>query len=244
MIIDRTPAYRNFRKESASFSYDPTPNKIRRQLKEINEKMEVLKRLQKRQALPSFSYRREKKNEIMEIKTEIDITLVNTEKTIKSIQIMPVKSYFVRKLQMLLLDYRKNQQEYLRSIKNAQIFDDLENIEGNEITICTSKQKRIDDVRKSIFFITTVLMEIKSLVIQQGDSIDRIDFNIEISNSTLGLSAREMRKIVKNRGTYKNRIIIVLISILIILLCISSGKILRRRRIVRNQILAEIRSKL
>ncbi|KAG0440284.1 t-SNARE affecting a late Golgi compartment protein 2 [Dictyocoela muelleri] len=244
MLIDRTADYRKFKKTKIHYNHDLTPNRIRRQLKELTEEINMLKTLQVRQTLPSFSHRREKKNEIMEIKTEIDLKLVKVENEIKSIAIPAIKNYFIKKLQAILLEYRKNQQEYLKNIKNVQIFDELENIEGNEIMICTSKQKRIDDVRKSIFFITTVLMEIKSLVLQQNESIDRIDFNLEISNNNLNLASKEMRKIGKSRGLYKNRIIVFLISVLVILLCISSGKIIRRRKIVRDRILADILTKL
>lgn len=251
MIVEKTNLYLKYRNvESIPLPdyrqiQDFNINKIKRNFINLDKSIDDLKKLQNKDNLPSFSLKNEVKSEIKKMKYEIEMKLVSLESEIKNIRILQARNFFVKKFQNLLLKYKSNQQEYLKNMKNLPVFNEtVINSNITEIEAFRSKQVDIEDVRKSIFFITTVLLEMKNLLIQQRDSIDRIDYNMEISNNNLNKASHEILRIKKNNGKYKNKIITFLISFIIVLLFISLAKVINKKNIMKEKILYEIQEKL
>lgn len=245
MLRNLTPQYREKRgTPTAAFNPIMLPFKIRESLDYTAKQLFNLKLLQERQCLPSFSKRKQKREEINKIKSEIRILIVRLEGYLKEINTLEctttvrkrMKDHFATSVHSLLIEYREMQQKYLKKIKNLQIFDDLEDTRpvqpSNNLQqklFCEKKQTDIESIRSSLYFITSVLLEMKTIIASHSNMIDRIDHLFDETNYNLRKANEEIEKVPSRYGGLKDRLIIVLVCVLICLMIIFTFRIYRKR---------------
>ncbi|ELQ74536.1 SNARE protein TLG2/Syntaxin 16 [Trachipleistophora hominis] len=245
MLKDLTSKYLEKRNTpTAAFIPILLPIKIRESLDYTTKQLFNLKLLQERQCLPSFSKRKQKREEINKLKNEIRVLIVRLENYLKEINGLEctlvlkkrMKDYFAQNVHSLLVEYREMQQKYLRKVKNLQIFDDLEdtrpfqpNNNQSQQLICQKKQNDIESIRSSLYFITSVLLEMKAIIASHSNMIDRIDYLVDEANSNLRMANKEIEKIPSKYGGLKDRFIVVLLFITVCLLLLLVLKIYRKR---------------
>lgn len=242
MLIDHTAKLISLRRtETQTFNHDPFPGKIRESIEFTKKQLFKLKLLQERQCLPSFSKRKQKKEEINRSKNELRMLLAKLEGNLKEIVQFKYTEYVKRKLRdhfacsvhAILLEFREIQQKYLKKIKDLQIFEDLEDIrpiqdDGRKI-LSLKKQNDIESVRDSLYFITSMLLEMKTIIASHTEMIDRIDFLLDETNDNLEQANKEIEKIPENYGGFKDKIILLLILVMALMLTILMLKFYKKR---------------
>lgn len=253
MLIDHTLQFRTLKNEPAK-NFEPLilPLKIRESIKFTNKQLFELKLLQERQCLPSFSKRTQKKQEINKLKCEIRMLLARLDKYMREISMLNVslsvrkrmKDHFANSVHLLLLEYREMQQKYLRKIKDLQIFDDLEDprpLQSKDNVpqrfLSQKKQNDIENVRNSMYFITSMLLEMKTIVASHSEMIDRIDFLIDETNNNLNLANIEIERIPRKYGGLKDKLIIFLIIIMIFLISILMLRFYKSRLFAKKYVI-------
>merc|ERR1711915_110413 len=176
MLIDHTSRFLALRKTAtAEFTPNLLPSKIRESIDYTKKQLHKLQYLQDRQCLPSFSKRKQKKEEINRLKNEIRLLLAKLDNFLREISALDytpflkrrMKDHFATQVHTILLQYREMEQNYLKKIKNLQFFDDLEDTrpaqqqqqEGLQMMLSQKKQSDIELVRDSLYFITSMLLE-------------------------------------------------------------------------------------
>lgn len=245
MLKDLTLKYIEKRNmPTAAYSPIMLPIKLKESLDYTTKQLFKLKLLQERQCLPSFSKRKLKREEINQIKNDIRILILRLEEYIKDINTLEcipllkkrMKDYYAKLVHAVLIEYREMQQKYLKKIKNLQIFDDLEDtrpFQSHQNTpqklICQKKQSDIESIRNSLYFITSVLLEMKTIVASHSNMIDRIDYLVDEANNNLRLANKEIEKVPSKYGGLKDKIILILLLVMACLLLLFILKIYRRR---------------
>lgn len=246
MLVDHTAKFKILRRAPTKlFNHDLFPLKIRELVEYTRKQLYHLKMLQERQCLPSFSKRRQKKEEINRAKNELRILLAKLESNLKEISRLnynsqvkkKMKDHFASSVHNILLEFRELQQKYLKKIKDLQIFDDLEDTrpfhykENNfsQKVLSEKKQNDIENVRDSLYFITSMLLEMKTIIASHTEMIDRIDFLMDETQNNLNLANIEIEKIPKKYGGFKDKIIIFLIIIMTFLLTVLMFKFYKKR---------------
>lgn len=245
MLNDLTLKYIEKRNTpTAAFVPILLPIKIKESVDYTTKQLFNLKLLQERQCLPSFSKRKQKREEIDKVKSEIRILIVRLENYLKEINALEctlvlkrrMKDHFAQIVHSLLVEYREMQQKYLRKIKNLQIFDDLEDTRPFQPShnqpqklICQKKQNDIESIRSSLYFITSVLLEMKTIIASHSNMIDRIDYLVDETNNNLRMANKEIEKVPSKYGGLKDRFILVLLLVTICLLFLLVLKIYRKR---------------
>ncbi|KRH93166.1 SNARE protein TLG2/Syntaxin 16 [Pseudoloma neurophilia] len=243
MLVDHSEKFKKLRgTPTKSFNHDLFIIKFRDSIEFTKKQLFQLKMLQERQCLPSFSKRRQKKEEINRAKNEMRLLLAKLETFLKEINKLNYPEVLKRKMRDhfacivhgILLEYREIQQKYLKKIKNLQIFDDLEDTRpfqenGAQNVISQKKQNDIESVRDSLYFITSMLLEMKTIIASQTEIIDRIDLLMDETNDNLEMTNDEIEKIPKKHGGLKDSFILILIFIMSLLLCLLMLRFYKKR---------------
>lgn len=244
MLVDRTLKFKSIRKlPTRSFQPELLLLKIRELVSFTRKQLYNLKLLQERQCLPSFSRRKEKKEEINKLKNEIRLLIARLDIHLKEISNLDydqnlkkrIKDYFAVIIHQILLEYREIQQKYLKRIKDLQIFDDLEDTRpfqsfDQQNIFSQKKQDDILNVRNSLYFITSMLLEMKTIIASHTEMIDKIDLLMDETNFNIDKANREIEKIPKQFGGMKDKIIIFLVFLMVLMFSILVFKSYRKRK--------------
>ncbi|KAI5189564.1 hypothetical protein NECID01_0587 [Nematocida sp. AWRm77] len=87
-----------------------------------------------------------------------------------------------------------------------------------------SDKATIEGVYKSVYFITTVIRELKSVVLSQSDKIERLDCAMDLVAHSAKKSSKEISSISTFGSQIKNRVITVLFFSIFILIVLSTLK--------------------
>ena len=152
-----------------------------------------------------------------------------------------IKMYLVEKIQNFSTEFRKNQQQYLKYLKEMGALSNINN--ENESTIDNLINSKIDDEKnnflytqeddkhqqikkrdedisvlaKSIDELSGIFKDLQNIVQEQGTILDRIDYNINISyeNSQQGLKYIKKAEEHQNESCFRNVILLLYIIIFI-----------------------------
>lgn len=245
MLIDHTARFKKLRGGiTQNFTPDLFPVKMRNGIEMAKKQLFQLKMLQDRQCLPSFTKRKQKKEEINRSKSELRILLSKLDESLKNIaglnyssQVkMRMKDHFATSVHTILIEFKDIQHKYLKKIKDLQIFDDLEDTRPFHYTdevphrlLSQKKQHDIENVRDSLYFITSMLLEMKTIIASHTEMIDRIDFLMDEAQNNIHLANEEIEKIPEKYGGFKDKFIIFLIIVMICLLTLLMLKFHKRR---------------
>ena len=152
-----------------------------------------------------------------------------------------IKMYLVEKIQNFSTEFRKNQQQYLKYLKEMGALSNINN--ENESTIDNLINSKIDDEKnnflytqeddkhqqikkrdedisvlaKSIDELSGIFKDLQNIVQEQGTILDRIDYNINISyeNSQQGLKYIKKAEEHQSESCFRNVILLLFIIIFI-----------------------------
>ena len=152
-----------------------------------------------------------------------------------------IKMYLVEKIQNFSTEFRKNQQQYLKYLKEMGALSNINN--ENESTIDNLINSQIDDEKnnflytqeddkhqqikkrdedisvlaKSIDELSGIFKDLQNIVQEQGTILDRIDYNINISyeNSQQGLKYIKKAEEHQSESCFRNVILLLFIIIFI-----------------------------
>ena len=152
-----------------------------------------------------------------------------------------IKMYLVEKIQNFSTEFRKNQQQYLKYLKEMGALSNINN--ENESTIDNLINSKIDDEKnnflytqeddkhqqikkrdedisvlvKSIDELSGIFKDLQNIVQEQGTILDRIDYNINISyeNSQQGLKYIKKAEEHQSESCFRNVILLLYIIIFI-----------------------------
>ena len=132
---------------------------------------------------------------------------------------------YSRKYHNFISSFRKIQQTHLNRVKKFAVFDELDSKEQNihkksfmKQEVILKEDKKIDEINKNLFSLTTTLMEIKNLIYKQDFEIEKIDIHIEKINTNLEKTNKEILKFDEKFDGIKDKSIISLFSVIIFLL--------------------------
>ena len=150
-----------------------------------------------------------------------------------------VKMFLIEKIQNFSNEFRKNQQQYLKYLKDMGIssntnndneksidqFNELDDEKKNflytqEDDKYQQIKKRDEDISvlaKSIDELSGIFKDLQNIVQEQGTILDRIDYNINISyeNSQQGLKYIKKAEEHQNESCFRNVILLLYIIIFI-----------------------------
>lgn len=213
-------------------SIDDAKMQITRTKSNIND----LRIMQERQCLPSFVSRKQRMEEIAGKKAEIDAGIEEIERAIHRVSSYSITDAMKKnitdhlslELQKIVHSYRSMQQDFLKKVSCMEIFDRLD--ERDEEVLLSESMVQANDIRQSIFGLTTILMELKIAIGSQTWKLDRIEFFMAQANENIKCANRELA-LTPSRGVFfKNRIIFILVLFVVILFCASMVKVARRQR--------------
>ncbi|TBU07512.1 hypothetical protein CWI39_0308p0030 [Hamiltosporidium magnivora] len=216
---------------------------IRKKLNEAKQSISDLQLMLERHCLPSFNMRKRKMSEINHKKAEINLLISKIESLFLVIEKedLPesmrssIKHHFATKLKRNLLFYRNIQQSFLKKISSLQTFEDLdsESVQGSVQEMVTIKKSSdSQNIKKTIFHLTTLLLEMKMIIQAQSYKIDRIDFLLNQTYVHIDKTNQELVEIPKYTSKLKNSIIYALsmfVFLLIILSILKAYKIRKKR---------------
>jgi len=154
-----------------------------------------------------------------------------------------VTSNFASQLQDLSVQFRKNQKSYLQSLRKfsgkklagtgangfIDLMDEKEMDEYTERGFSDDQLKQVElmgdrvsqrekdilQIAKSINELAEIFKDLQLLVIDQGTILDRIDYNIETTSSTLDQGIVELRQANTEQKKMRTKLCMLLLLILI-----------------------------
>ncbi|EPR77773.1 SNARE domain containing protein [Spraguea lophii 42_110] len=231
MITNRTDIFLKLRPPSPQpFSNIIYNEEIKSLISITSKNINHLQFLQEKQCLPAFTHQKIALEDINILKTTINTQIPQIENKIRNIDRLPIynitlkknmKEYFLNIIQSTLLKYKTKQQSYLKK---------LEMMEYPEEQYLEYEIKNIKDIHKSIFFITELLLEMKTLINNQSKQIDRIDYHIDQINRRIRGTNTEFENIPKQHKIIKNRIIYGMSAIIFLIMIYSMLKIYKNEK--------------
>lgn len=234
MFVNRTLEYRKFlRKRDIDFVPILTTG-IRSSLNGLRESIEKLTVKQERNCLPSFTSKKKKQVEIEKLKKELNAEMLTVEKNIEEVLSYPLPKkvtaimyeYFFKQLKIIIYSYRSLQQGYLKKI---DFYDDLEQHEEENGNNSVMLLENVKEVRKSIYDLTTVLLDMKMAVGQQALQIDRLDFYFDSINFYLEGTNAELEKMPNSYRGVKDKMMYFLLCLSILLVMVAMLKMVKNR---------------
>lgn len=100
----------------------------------------------------------------------------------------------------------------------------IENIRNREDSPGPNDTTGVEGVYKSVYYISTIIRELKTVVVSQSDKIERLDMAMEHVSSSAYKSIHEIGSISTFGSHIKNRIISVLFCSILVLVAVSTIK--------------------
>ncbi|KAI5189202.1 hypothetical protein NEMIN01_0368 [Nematocida minor] len=177
--------------------------------------------------IPTFNSKIEIVKRIEGLKYEIAVNLTKAKgimdhfsssfkKSINHILVESVGVHFHYKIDKIIA--RMN--ESLRKIEAAR----EEEAQMEEKTEEQGNKAGIESVYKSVYYINTIIRELKTVVISQSDKIERLDMAMDHVSSSAYKSINEISSISTFGSHMKNRIISVLFCSILVLVVLSTIK--------------------
>ncbi|KAH9411361.1 hypothetical protein HK407_05g10280 [Ordospora pajunii] len=208
---------------------------MRKSLSDTRESISKLGVLQERHGLPSFTTRIKKQKEIDDLKRSIAESIACSERKIESLAgytnskclSESMGEYFSAQLRAIIHDYRSIQQEFL---KKMDLHDELEHEENESLDEKNMVMvEAVKDLRKSIYDLTSILLNMRMAVGQQSLQIDRLDFYFDSINFYLESTNNELEKIPATHGKLKDKVMYSMLAMSTVLTLMSLIKMVRNR---------------
>ncbi|EJW03819.1 hypothetical protein EDEG_01911 [Edhazardia aedis USNM 41457] len=249
MIVERTEKYREYLKNQ--FNEKPETENffdtLNGNLIDLQKHLHDLKLALEKHCIPSFSKRKKIKDEIDTKRCTLNFKIVQLENKISEIRekkcyskkmLTILVDYYACKLNKTLVEYKNVEEKYLKKITTLKVFDECDydyNDNDNDQQLVNEMilMKRSADaehVRKVIFFITTMIMEMKMVVSAQNQKIDRIEVQFDTINENLKNTNVILAQMPRKHNRIKNRIISFLSFLVLILITLSILKALKHRK--------------
>ncbi|TBU18698.1 putative subunit of t-SNARE complex [Ordospora colligata] len=235
MFANRTLEYRRMAR-IGSLKFAPiSMTGIRKSLSDTRESISRLGILQEKHGLPSFTTRIKRRKEIDDLKRTIVESIACIERKIEDLNGCTnskclsgnIGEYFSAQLRAIIYDYRSIQQEFL---KNIDLHEELEHEENENIDEkSTVVVETVKDLRKSIYDLTSILLNMRMAVGQQSLQIDRLDFYFDSINFYLESTNNELEKIPATHGKLKDKIMYSMLVMSTVLTLMSLMKMVRNR---------------
>merc|ERR1712126_404520 len=207
------------------------PSIIDKNIKDTYLLFKGLENKQTLERLPNFLEKKRRKHEIQALKDDISHNIIHLEKAIESINEYKVdktikksfKNYYLTKFQKLVVKYRTLEQNHLIKVKNYPT-DFYENESDEEveqsvnplINITNNKSKRVESIKNSIYFLNTVLLELRSLINSHFIEVDRMDCFIDKMSNNIERTNKELNEIPRKHARVKDRLIVLLLILIVI----------------------------
>lgn len=241
MLVNRGRAVLRGRSETGPTFRPISIEDVKMHIARTKSNINDLRVMQERQCLPSFVSRKRRMEDIASKKMEIDTGIEEIERGIYRVNSYSLSSamkknitdYLSLELQKIVHSYRSMQQDFLKKVSCMEIFDRLD--ERDEEVLLSESMVQANDIRQSIFGLTTILMELKIAIGSQTWKLDRIEFFMAQANENIKCANRELA-LPPSRGVFlKNRIIFILVFLVVILFCASMVKVARRHQSATRQ---------
>jgi len=151
-----------------------------------------------------------------------------------------VQSTLALQLQDLSAEFRTMQREYLQKLRGRQTRgriledDDDDSDEKFDVgfspaqiatmaevtTSVTQRDKDIKEILKSITDLATIFQELSILVIEQGTVLDRIDFNIEQTGTSVEEANKELLKTNELQKGQRKKLCIILLCLCMLIMIV------------------------
>ncbi|KAI8589405.1 t-SNARE [Geranomyces variabilis] len=153
-----------------------------------------------------------------------------------------IQTSLATKLQELSSVFRKSQSNYLAKLRGREIrhkdtaaveagspdshddeldavFTDaqLQVVQNNERAI-TEREREINEIVKSMLGVADIFKELHTMVIDQGTVLDRIDYNIEMTNVNMEEAHKQLMQGAKYQDRSKAKLCIILLGLVVFLL--------------------------
>ena len=92
-------------------------------------------------------------------------------------------------------------------------------VEENNVQV-RQREKEINKLVQSITDINLIFKELAGMVAEQGTVLDRIDYNIEMSASSVEVGLQELHKTEKYQKKNRKMMVIFVLTVIIIVLLI------------------------
>ena len=238
-------------------NYVESYKKVNNILDELLTNFASLKSFQQERIKPKFV---DEEIQNKKIDTEIDKLIIKMMKKIKFCEALTkmikekkneantaiekvknnIKIYLTTKIQNFSNEFRKNQQQYLKYLKDMGIItysntdknnnstepllndkdDEKKNFLYTEDEVNIQLKKRDEDIDilvKSINELSGIFKDLQNIVQEQGTILDRIDYNINISyeNSQEGLKSLKKAEQHDNESCFRNAILLLFVIIFV-----------------------------
>lgn len=223
MLVNKTQYLFRIRNTRNSLKSFINVNNIRFNLEKIDENLEGFKNKLSKSLLPSFISKEKQKNDLSILKDHINKDIEITDKEIKEFGCVDqkitvtVQKYFFNELRKSVLKFRNIERDHLN---RTDLYSNYQNTllpeqdESMMETIISTKT----NIRKSIFNLTNTLLELKMVLKDQSQTLDKIDHFFDETNFYLKNANKEISKIPKNYTKFKDLIIYFLIYVICVLL--------------------------
>ena len=243
-------------------NYDESYNKVNNILEDLLVNFASLKSLQSERIKPKFI---DEQQENKRIEQEIQKLIIQMMKKIKFCEGLTkmekinknknygnkidqkvknnIKDYLVSKIKNFSNEFRRNQQQYMKYLKemeggdiennNNNLNHSFESLDDNEEENLNNNflmkqdddfqqqmKKRNEDINilaNSINELSGILKDLQNVVQEQGTILDRIDYNIDVSyeNSQKGLKFLKKAEEHQNESCFRNVILVLFVIIFI-----------------------------
>lgn len=231
MIVNKTPEYRRLNSTLKTYTYLDISN-IRNSIDDIQKIIKILRIKQEKFKLPSFESKNKKRIEIIKYSeiikdkfNELDQDIKNIETTDTTLK-KNITNYLSIKSKIVMLEFKQVQQEFLDYscvLLNENAMNDYNF--ANEVCLESVQEiDNINEIKKNIYDISNLILEMR-IVIQQGSlSIDRLDVNFHNTIVNTENVNKELELMVNRYKGIKDKIMISLIVIVSVLTFLSVMK--------------------
>lgn len=211
-MINRTrDLHIHYKKPPSPFIPSLRISKIRNQILSVRSNLTKLRTTLSRHNLP---FTRTHVPDLLNLKVRLSQDIILLESYIKDIDGTlgdPIRQYFNSILKTIVIDYRQSEEIHLNSVSKVKGDD-------GQMLISLSETERI---KQSIFFLTTMLMEIKMVVHSQREKIDRIEEYFDKARNDIENTNCVLKEIPRKHNRLKNRIVYFLSIVVVLLLTMS-----------------------
>lgn len=193
--------------------------RIREQIILVRNHLTKLRTALHRQRLP---FTRTNIPNLIGLKLKLSQEILKLETCIREIDCAmseSIRNYFNAILKTIIIDYRQSEEKHLLNLQNIKY-------DNTQMLVTLNDAEKI---KQSIFFLTTMLMEIKLVVYAQREKLDRIDEYLDSANIEIEKTNNELKDIPKKHNRVKNRIVYFMTLFLVMLLFIAIVKAERTR---------------
>lgn len=212
MIINRTrELHKQYKAPPNPFVPSIKISSIRNQIILVRSSLTQLRSALSKHSLP---FTRTHVPDLLGLKVKLSQDILLLENYIKDIEGAlgdPIRLYFNTILKSLVIEYRQSEEVHLNTLKKFKSDD-------GQLLLTINDAER---VKQSIFFLTTMLMEIKHVVCSQREKIDRIEEYFDIAKVEIEKTNEELKEVPKKHNRIKNQIVYLLSMVLILMLMMA-----------------------